>query len=100
MSLRSPNHPNEMPTGEHYAALVFESFTTYTEGDERSRTHPGHGYPGGPETHHTVDYRPFKDRVELDAFIVQQERTSSPKKYVILKAQVAKVELETKVKLV
>ena len=99
MSLVSPKRPDEMPTGEHYAALVFDSFTTYTEGDERSRTHPGHGRPGGSETHQTVEYRPFKNKEELDAFVIKQEKSSSSKQYVILKAQVAKIELETKIKL-
>lgn len=28
---------------------VLESSSIYVPGDERSRTHPGHGYPGGSE---------------------------------------------------
>lgn len=88
-----------MPSGEHYAAMIFDSFTTYTEGDERSRTHPGHGYPGGSETHNTIRYQPFKDRGEMDAYIIQQEKSRSPDKYVIIKAQVVKIETEIKIKL-
>lgn len=97
MSLKSPTQPSDMPTGEHFAALVFGSFTTYTEGDQRSRDCPGHGYPASTDTHHTVSYQPFKDRAELDAFVIQQEKARDPKKYVILKSHVVKIELKTEV---
>ena len=30
--------------------LVIEPYTIHHEGDERSRTHPGHGYPAYSET--------------------------------------------------
>jgi hypothetical protein len=34
---------NNIPEGEHYA--IIEEETIHIPGDERSRTHPGHGYP-------------------------------------------------------
>jgi hypothetical protein len=42
--------PN-VPTDLHYQILVFETSSVYIEGDERSRTNPGHGYPAHTETH-------------------------------------------------
>jgi hypothetical protein len=33
----------------HWAILTFEQ--RYIPGDERSKTHPGHGYPGGTENY-------------------------------------------------
>jgi hypothetical protein len=55
---------------EFYAVFVQSSY--YVEGDERSRTNPGHGYPA-----HTVSYTDvirFKDEAELKAWI---ERNNS-----------------------
>jgi hypothetical protein len=33
----------EIPKGEHY--VIIEMTSVFIPGDERSRTHPGHGYP-------------------------------------------------------
>ncbi len=38
----------DVPTVGHYAIIVFSTITI--AGDERSRTHPGHGYPAHSET--------------------------------------------------
>ena len=40
--------PEDLPPGEHYVILTFGTITI--PGDERSRTHPGHGYPESTET--------------------------------------------------
>jgi hypothetical protein len=59
--------PTHVPEGPHWAILVFGSITI--PGDERSRTHPGHGYPESTET--TVSYYVFTDeaswRAEIEA---------------------------------
>lgn len=36
-------NPEDVPFGEHFA--IHCCISTYTPGDERSRTNPGHGYP-------------------------------------------------------
>lgn len=54
-----------------YAALVKRSI--YIPGDERSRTHPGHGYPGGTEE--VTDLRVFKDRADMEAWVESEERS-------------------------
>lgn len=38
------NSISELMEGDKY--LILDDTSTYIEGDERSRTHPGHGYPG------------------------------------------------------
>jgi hypothetical protein len=40
---------SDVPKTEHYAILVYKQHSVYHEGDERSRTHPGHGYPAYTE---------------------------------------------------
>lgn len=42
--------PSDVPVGHHYQIWIFETRTIQHEGDERSRTHPGHGYPAHSET--------------------------------------------------
>lgn len=39
----------DIPQKEHW--IIFRQSSYYTEGDERSRTNPGHGYPAS-----TTDY--------------------------------------------
>ena len=39
---------DEVPKEPHFAIIEFSSY--YVEGDERSRTNPGHGYPGHTES--------------------------------------------------
>ena len=56
---------DEMPTEPHYAIMEFGSI--YIPGDERSRTNPGHGYPGGSEP--KIDYIVFKNREAWETYI-------------------------------
>lgn len=48
----------DMPSGEHYAILEFSTISI--PGDERSRTHPGHGYPASEER--VVKYITYPDK--------------------------------------
>lgn len=45
----------KMPTAPHWAIIEYKS--KYIDGDERSRTHPGHGYPS--HMHNYVSYSAF-----------------------------------------
>lgn len=51
-------------------AVIYED-SIYHEGDERSRTHPGHGYPAYTETVRT--FKEFKDETELKEWITRNE---------------------------
>lgn len=52
-----------------YAVIIERSI--HHEGDERSRTHPGHGYPAYTETVH--DFKEFKNEAEFRAWIEREE---------------------------
>lgn len=77
---RRAKSPADVPKGPHYAIIVFKTSSVYVEGDERSRTHPGHGYPGGTETFESNEYYPFDSRADWEAavqhlFLEKQGRT-------------------------
>lgn len=63
-----------------YAAFTQESY--HIEGDERSRTNPGHGYPA-----HTIQYTKvtqFDDEESMMRFVEEQESRHSKIKYKIV----------------
>jgi hypothetical protein len=66
---------NDLPEGEHFVILEFDSISI--PGDERSRTHPGHGYPAHTET--TVKYIVFNSREAWEAEI--KSRTTDDSRY-------------------
>ena len=72
----------DMPQQEHWAILKFT--TIHIPGDERSRTHPGHGYPAGNEP--VVKYEAYLMREDWEAAIqeLEKERIGSPQ-YVAVK---------------
>lgn len=57
------------PKQTHFAVLVFDSI--FVPGDERSRTHPGHGYPEHTES--VVKYIVFDSKEDLEKWVAQQE---------------------------
>ena len=67
----------EARTEPHFAALVFT--TVHIPGDERSRTHPGHGYPA--EAKSIVQYITFESREELEGWVLEQESKVKVSKY-------------------
>lgn len=52
-----------------YAVIIERSIQH--EGDERSRTHPGHGYPAYTET--VKEFKEFKDEAEFRVWVEHQE---------------------------
>lgn len=68
---------------------VIKKETIYTPGDERSRTHPGHGYPESWDT--IENLQKFKTEEELKAWI---ERNPN-KDYVAIAYQ--ELEITTKI---
>lgn len=55
------HRPDEIPKTEHWAIIDGSSVTV--PGDERSRTHPGHGYP--EHTDHFITYEAFTNEEEF-----------------------------------
>ena len=82
------NH-DRMPKGPHWAIITYES--RYVEGDERSRTNPGHGYPGHAEEY--VSYRAFTDEGEWKKAVADlaNPRYGSPKPFMAAFVTPAKV---------
>lgn len=93
---------SEIPAGTHLAILVFKTSSIYHEGDERSRTCPGHGYPAYTETIYTVDYIPFADEKGVNDWIVNKELNKKPygenEPYQVIRSTPLVTELTTSVK--
>lgn len=75
------NSIEKFPKEEHFAALVFTSETVYTPGDERSRTHPGHGYPESYDTVRSVDYIHLGDESKMRAWVQSREDDKRNNRY-------------------
>lgn len=67
---------------------------TWVEGDKRSRTNPGHGYPAGYETR--TEFREFKTEAEMIDWVKTQARYSA--KYRIIKFEEIELEIKFTVK--
>lgn len=61
----------DVPCGHHYSVLVYKTSSTYVEGDERSRTHPGHGYPAHTETNESFEHFVTTDRGDWERYIAE-----------------------------
>jgi hypothetical protein len=63
--------PGDFPAGKCYVIQVFENRSVYHEGDERSRTNPGHGYPAYTESFTVVrqfvtqDLTVWREKIQL-----------------------------------
>lgn len=67
-------------TKEVFAVVYTES--VHIPGDERSRTHPGHGYP--EHTQHYSVFKDFKDEAEFRAWVeyeMRPGRFGTPRKF-------------------
>ncbi len=51
--MKRAKSPADIPEGKHYQVIVFNIESVYIEGDERSRSAPGHGYPAHTDTFET-----------------------------------------------
>lgn len=51
----------DIPNSPHYAIMIIDTVSMLIPGDERSRTHPGHGYPERTETYDTIQYKSYTD---------------------------------------
>lgn len=79
--------PEDIINVPHFAALTFNTQTVHHEGDERSRTCPGHGYPAYTETIKTIDYTVLKNESEVTEWVRKHEsgnRYSTPTPYRII----------------
>jgi hypothetical protein len=94
--------PSDIPTELHFQVLCFEEQTIHHEGDERSRTNPGHGYPAYTEK---IKYLKIfvtesnQPELELESFILKLEKSNSHGKtiYAVTQSKKMTVLLDTRV---
>jgi hypothetical protein len=63
--VRQIQSARECTQEDRYLLLVFGKTTVHHEGDERSRTNPGHGYPAYSETIPTTEIFVTHDPLDL-----------------------------------
>jgi hypothetical protein len=63
--MRQVTSPADIPNEAHFALLVYRTEALYSPGDERSKTHPGHGYPAHTVTTTTYEHWVTCDESEL-----------------------------------
>lgn len=85
----------QQPPQEVFAVVYKE--TIHVEGDERSRTHPGHGYPA-----HDIEHQVFKEFKDEDDFRkwVESEmkpRYGSPRKFRAFRCSPIAISTEVKI---
>lgn len=88
---------DRIPNVPHWAIITTSSI--YIEGDERSRTHPGHGYPAHTET--TIQYQAFTNEAEWRAKVIEMSTPtawSGPKQFRAMKVIPAAIETSITVK--
>jgi len=56
MNTKRVTSPSDVPKGPHFAIIIFKTKQVHHEGDERSRTNPGHGYPAYTEDISSNEY--------------------------------------------
>jgi len=90
------------PNKQHYAIMIFDTKSVYHEGDERSRTNPGHGYPAHTETFDNFEYLSYdmtdKESWEKKIIELHKEVGYYKKDFVAFIGQ-PKVEINTEVKI-
>jgi len=87
----------QIPDVQHWAIITTSSI--YIEGDERSRTNPGHGYPAHSET--TIQYQAFTNEEEWKKEVVRMSTPttwSSPKSFRAMKVFPAAIETNISVR--
>lgn len=57
---KHPTTIHDLPDQPFYAILI--PHTTHHEGDERSRTNPGHGYPAHSTHHWNIETYPTEEK--------------------------------------
>jgi hypothetical protein len=78
--------PDDVPIGPHFAVIIYGKRSIYIEGDERSRTAPGHGYPAHTERFDDIEHWVTTERAVLDEFVSVQEMATglNKKPYVVI----------------
>ncbi len=93
--------PADVPEGRHYAIIIYNTESVTIEGDERSRTNPGHGYPEETRTFNTFEHWVTRDQYVWEDFIqalvvTNNSKSESNKKRFVAFEVAGKAELTTR----
>ena len=93
LTIKRVQKPSDVPDEPHYAVIVYSNESVYIEGDERSKSCPGHGYPAHTETFNTFCHYVTVHRADWEVLIGLIMKDDEVKdKFVAFKvAKVAKV---------
>lgn len=86
-----------IPDGTNFVVIVPMSEKIYHEGDERSRTHPGHGYPAYTETREFSEMYACHSDTDLQSIVLALEEGKI--EYTCLKASKLKISLQKTVRI-
>jgi hypothetical protein len=95
------NTPADIPEGPHFAVHIYKTDSHHVEGDERSRTAPGHGYPAHTITTDTFEHWVTTDKARLQEKVDELSEVPKhsygrkPPVFAVLKVA-AKLKVETK----
>jgi hypothetical protein len=78
---KSIQTPSDLLNVPHFAALTFKTDTIHHEGDERSRTHPGHGYPAYTETINSINYTILVNESDVTDWVRAREKENADRPY-------------------
>jgi hypothetical protein len=67
--MKQVHKKEDVPIGRHYSVIIYKTNLVYHEGDERSRTHPGHGYSAYTETIQCIEHWISTDRNDWERFV-------------------------------
>lgn len=84
---------SDVPQTPHYVIIVFSSI--YIQGDERSKTCPGHGYPASNQP--TAEYISYGNDVESWKKEIQRKTEYGDENFVAFKANPASITREVKI---
>lgn len=70
---------SEIPKVPHWAA--FQGTSVHIPGDERSRTHPGHGYP--ESSHSYLYYIAFESEADMNLWVNEESKSQYGKPFVV-----------------
>lgn len=91
-NMKKVKNKNDVPLVNHYAIIVYETTSVYHEGDERSRTNPGHGYPAHTETFDAFEHYVSLDKAEwLKAIEEFAKHEDKKDRFVAFEAKVARI---------
>lgn len=81
INLKKIESANDVPYTHHYAVMIYYEKRIHHEGDERSRTNPGHGYPAHTEVVKLVEHWITTERHEWEQFILKCEAERNRSSY-------------------